>query len=469
MTNLHDLDAAALAAAFADGSATPVDALDAVLARCEAVNPAVNAVCALDIPGARAAAEASALRWSGRAPRGPLDGIPVTVKDLTPARGMPLRLGTPGSSPEPLEFDAPAVARLREAGAVIFAKTTTSEFGVQIVTETALTGLTRNPWNLSHHAGGSSGGAGAAVAAGIGPLALATDGGGSIRIPSGWCGVVGFKPSFKRVPTGGGEGFGSLANTGPIARTVRDAAAMLNVMAQRPEIDWQGMETAATDYTANLTGGLAGLRIAFSPDLGICEVDPQVAARLVDAVALLRAQGAEVEEIAVPPMEGYVSPEGYSIHGIQWICALQRSLSRLPPAMLDQVAPEIRKLAAIADDIPLSVYTDALATRERMAQEMHMLVGRYDALVLPTFHVPAPPAPGMPASIQGTPPLTSWANQTMQPALSVPCGLTDAGLPVGLQIVARRYADAMVLRIGAGYEAARGRFPAPVIADAVDA
>lgn len=453
------LDAARLVAGYADGSLSPVEVLSAVLDRLAAVDGRINAFRETDAEAALLAARQAERRWRDRAPLGPLDGVPVSVKDLTPVAGMATLFGSRSVDPKALSgVDAPAVARLREAGAVLFGKTTTSEFGFKIVTECSLTGSTRNPWRLSHHAGGSSGGAGAAVAAGIGPLALASDGGGSIRIPAAWCGVVGFKPSYKRVPTAGGEGAGSLATLGPIARTVADAARMLTVIAQGCREDWQGMESCGTDFAAGLAEGVRGLRIAFSRDLGIVDLAPGIAAPVEAAVRILADLGAEVEEIEVPAMADYLEQ---GIHGTQWLVRMARLVAELPPERRELLDPDYRALAAIGAGIPTQALVAAQAGRERLGAEMHRLLLRYDLLATSTFHVPAPPAPGLPESLAGPPPLTSWCNQTMQPALSLPCGFTGEGLPVGLQLVARRYADTLVLRAGAAYEAARGAFPMP--------
>jgi aspartyl-tRNA(Asn)/glutamyl-tRNA(Gln) amidotransferase subunit A len=270
--------------------------------------------------------------------------------------------------------------------------------------------------------------------------------------------VVGFKPSYKRVPTAGGEGFGTLSNLGPIARCVADAARMLTVMAQGCRNDWQGMESCGTDYAAGLDGDLRGLKVGFSRDLGIVELAPGVAAPVDAAVRVLADLGAEIEDIEVPAMADYLER---SIHGIQWIVAMARMVDNMTPEQREMLDPDLLELARAGADIPTQVYVGALVGREKLAAEMHRLLLQYDLLVTPTFHVPAPAAPGLPQELRGPPPLTSWCNQTMQPAATVPCGFTPEGLPVGVQFIARRYADTLVLRAAAVYEAARGPFPIP--------
>jgi aspartyl-tRNA(Asn)/glutamyl-tRNA(Gln) amidotransferase subunit A len=440
---------------------SPVEILSAVLQRADAVQGTLNPLAAVDPEGAMAAARESEARWQAGQPLGPLDGVPITVKDLMPTANMPTRLGSREIGVDTIpRVDAPAAARCREAGAILFAKATTSEFGNKIVTESPLNGITRNPWNPARSSGGSSGGSAVAVAAGLGPVAIATDGGGSVRIPSCWCGVVGFKPSYKRVPTLAMESFGSLSNVGPIARSVTDAARLLTVMAGPFTGDWQATPHDGRDYRHGLEDGVRGLRIAYSPDLGIAEVQDDIAAAVAACAKVFSDLGAIVEPAAVDPLQGYVESR---LHSIQWMVNLAHFLGQFTPEERALVDPDTLELAKIGEGLPASALAGALSARERLGREMHAFLTRYDLLICPTFHVEAPAVPGMPSHLQEAPRFTSWCNQTMQPAASVPCGFTRSGLPVGLQIVGRRYNDALVLRAAAAYETARGPFPMPKV------
>ena len=255
-----------------------------MLARIEQLNPKLNAF-RLVSETALEDAKASEARWTAGQPRGLLDGVPVSIKDIILTKGWPTLRGSKTIDPKgPWNDDAPATARLREHGAVLLGKTTTPEFGWKGVTDSPLTGITRNPWNTAKTPGGSSGGAAAAVAAGMGPLAVGTDGGGSIRIPCSFTGLFGIKPSFGRVPAWPLSPFGTVAHVGPMTRSVADAALMLNVIAQPDARDWHALPYDPRDWRMGLDGGVADLRIAYSPDLGYAKVDPEVAALVKKAV-----------------------------------------------------------------------------------------------------------------------------------------------------------------------------------------
>ena len=449
----------ALTEGYRSRAFSPVEVMKAVLARAAELQPVLNPLAAIDEEGALAEARDSEARWLSGTPCGVLDGVPVSVKDLMPTKNMPTRQGSRAVAPNAIpRIDAPPVARCREAGAILFAKTTTSEFGNKIVTESPLNGITRNPYDRNRTSGGSSGGSAVAVATGLGPVAIATDGGGSIRIPSAWCGVVGFKPSYKRVPTFGGESPGSLSNVGPIARSVADAALLLNVMAQPFAGDWQATPPDGRDYRHGLNDGVRGWRIAFSPNLGIATVQEDITAAVAAAARTFAEAGATVEETEVPSLAGYVESR---LHSIQWMVNLAQLLKQFTPEQHALIDPDTVELARIGSELPASVLADALAAREKLGREMHAFFADHDLLICPTFHVEAPRVPGLPAELREAPRFTSWCNQTMQPAASVPCGLTRSGLPIGLQIVGRRYDDARVLRAAAVYEVARGAFPGP--------
>jgi aspartyl-tRNA(Asn)/glutamyl-tRNA(Gln) amidotransferase subunit A len=459
MTEIHELTAVELVTHYRSKALSPVMVMKHTLERLAAFDPHVNAFRETDVEGALADAARSEARWRQEESWGALDGVPVSVKDMVPTKGMATRFGSKTSAADLLrDVDSPAIAALREAGAIIFGKTTTSEFGNKIVTESPLTGVTRNPWDLSRSSGGSSGGSGVAVALGIGPLSVGTDGGGSIRIPSCWNGTFGLKPSYKCVPTNGGEGYTRLSNVGPMARCVEDAALMLTVVVRRRREDWDAMPDDGCNYMTDLDGGVRGLRIAFSPDLGLVSVEPGIAGQVKRAVSMFEDLGAQVQEVSVSPLKDYLES---NIHSVQWIVNLAQTIRRLSPVQRALVDPDVLALAEVGETVPTAVFADALAKRHQLGQNMHMFFRNHDLLITPTFHIGAPKVPGLPPALRQAPPLTSWVNQTMQPAASIPCGLTPEGMPVGLQIVGRRYADALVLRACRAFEQARGPFPMP--------
>src|SRR5437763_5096127 len=276
---------------------SPVEAAEALFARLDKLQPKLNAFCIVDRDGAMAAARASEERWRRGAPQGVLDGVPVTIKDLVLMRGFPTRRGSHLVEPVPDAEDAPATARLREAGAVILGKTTTPEFGWKAIGDSPLTGITRNPWNLERTPGGSSAGAAAACAAGIAPLNLGTDGAGSIRIPAAFTGIFGIKATFGRIPAYPASPLGLLSNVGPMTRHVRDAALMLNVLSRPDHRDPYALPPEGRNWLDGIDGGVRGLKIAYSPDLGYARVDPEIAAACADAARQFEALGASVEEI----------------------------------------------------------------------------------------------------------------------------------------------------------------------------
>src|SRR3954471_8029665 len=256
---------------------SPVEAAEALLARAEALQPKLNAFCLIDRDGAVAAARAAERRWRKGEPLSPLDGVPVTIKDLVMMRGFPTRRGSRMIDPVPDAEDGPAVARLREAGAVILGKTTTPEFGWKAIGDSPLTGITRNRGNLAGRPGGGGAAPAAACAAGIAPLHIGSDGAGSIRIPSAFTGIFGIKATFGRVPAHPASPMGLLSNVGPMTRSVRDAALMLNVLARPDHRDPYALPPERRMYLDGIEDGVSGWRIAYSPDLGYANVDPEIA------------------------------------------------------------------------------------------------------------------------------------------------------------------------------------------------
>ena len=298
-TDLTRCTATELLALYRNGSASPVEVTRAVLDRIDRVNPTFNAFCYLAPDEALSAAAASEARWMRSEPAGPLDGVPVSVKDLVLTRGWPTLRGSHTVDPDQTwDVDAPATARLRDAGAVLLGKTTTPEFGCKGETNSDLTGITRNPWDPTKTSGGSSGGTAAAVAAGLGPLGIGTDGAGSVRIPAAFCGNVGLKPSFGRVPAYPPSPFGTVSHLGPHTMSVTDAALMMNTLSRPDNRDWTSLPYADVDHLAGLDDGIAGWRVAYSPALGyVDDVHPDVSDAVDAAVRALADLGAHVEQI----------------------------------------------------------------------------------------------------------------------------------------------------------------------------
>ncbi|MFG1477977.1 amidase [Xanthobacter sp. V4C-4] len=442
--DLHDLSAPQLAALYRSRAVSPVEVTSHLLDRIDRFQPTVNAFALVDRASALAAARASERRWAEGAPLGPVDGVPAALKDLLWVKGWPTRRGSLAVDPDqPWDEDSPAAARLRAAGAVLLGKTTTSEFGWKGLADSPLTGITRNPWNLAHTPGGSSGGAAAAAALGLAPLQVATDGGGSTRLPAAFSGVFGFKPSFGRVPGYPSAHTGTLFHVAPLTRTVADAAALLEIIAQPDPRDWHALPPQTIDWTGALEAGVAGLRIAFSPTLGFAEVDPEIAETVAGAVRLLEAGGAIVEEVD----PGIADPR--PIFRTLWSAAAARLLATLPQQRRHLVEPGLAEIAAQGGTIGVVEYLGALEAREALGRRLALFHERYDLLVTPTTARAAPLADSDGAGGPARPvpsPFTSPFNLTQQPAASVPVGLTAAGLPIGLQLVAAKYRDDRVLR-----------------------
>jgi aspartyl-tRNA(Asn)/glutamyl-tRNA(Gln) amidotransferase subunit A len=464
------LGASELVAAYAAGSLSPTEVTAAILRRIEAVNPVINAFCLVDAEGAMAQAGASAERWRRHEPAGPLDGVPVTVKDLIDARGWPTLKGSLTIDPAgPWENDAPVVARLRESGAVLLGKTTTPEFGWRGSTDSPLTGITRNPWRLDRTPGGSSGGAVAALAAGLGPLGLGTDGGGSIRIPAAFTGTVGIKAQFGRVPAHPHSPMGTVAHVGPQARNVRDCALMLGVLAGHDDRDWLALPGPAPDWVGDLERSLAlgvgsrplaSLRIGFSPRLRHARyVDPRIEAAVAAAARRLEELGAVVEE-ADPDI-----PDGEHAFRVHWFSSARHLLHGLPPEKFALLDPGLRDVVDQAAQYTLSDFLDAQAVRAAIAHGMALYTRRFDLLLTPAtavlpFEVGlyAPPRPAALGPVANhdwawwTP--FSWPfNLTQQPAIVLPCGFSDDDLPIAMQLVAPRHREDLCFRAAAAYEA----------------
>ena len=454
---LAECSAGTLLQLFRSGAASPLEATREVLARIERLNPQLNAFCLVDGEAALQSARESEARWRRGAPMGPLDGVPVSIKDLILTRGWPTRRGSRTVDvAQPWEVDAPVTARLREAGAVLLGKTTTPEFGCKGETNSPLTGITRNPWDLRRTPGGSSGGTAAAVAAGLGPLSVGTDGAGSVRIPAAFCGTFGLKPSFGRVPAYPMSPFGSVAHLGPHTMSVADAALMMNVISQPDARDWSSLPADGRDYRVGLEDGVRGLRIAYSPTLGYARnVHPEVAAAVEQAVMALAALGAVVE--AVDP--GITDP--LDICTGLWFLGAYTVWSGLSPAQQAVCDPDFQAQAALGARLSALEVQQLHLRRGALGSQLRQFMQRFDLIATPAVAVPAFEArpaghsPMSPADMLGWTPFSYPFNLSQQPAASIPCGLTSDGLPIGLQLVGPMFGDALVLRACRAYESLR--------------
>lgn len=455
MSETAFLTAAELARLYRERELSPVEATRAALAQIERHNPRVNAFCLVDEESALAAARDSEGRYAQAAPRSRLDGVPASVKDLILTRGWPTLRGSRVVDPDQAwEADAPSTARLREAGAVLLGKTTTPEYGWKGVTDSPLTGVTRNPWNPERTPGGSSGGAAAAIVLGMGRLATGTDGGGSVRIPAAFSGIFGFKATFGRVPAWPISPFGTLANVGPMTSTVEDAALMLDVISAPDHRDPLTLPQTGYDFADNIDGGvegLRGLRIAFSPDFGYAKLHPEVREAAERAARGFEELGASVE--CEDP--GFDDPLDY--FNVHWYAGAAKALAAYTAEQRKLMDPGLVEIVEEGERYSLMQYLEAVQGRGELGILMGDFHRRYDLLLTPTMPIPAFEAgvesPGVKERWTNWTPFSYPFNLTQQPAATVPCGFAE-GMPVGLQLVGARHADALVLRAARAYEAA---------------
>ncbi|MBL8706863.1 MAG: amidase [Rhodospirillales bacterium] len=460
-TRIERMSAIELLSRYRRKTLSPVEATKAVLAQIDRLNPTYNAYCLVDHAAALKSARASEKRWMRGKPVGPLDGVPVGLKDLMLTKGWPTLRGSKAIDPnQAWDEDAPSTDRLREAGAVFLGKTTTPEFGWKGVTDSVLTGVTRNPWDKSKTPGGSSGGASAALAAFMGPLMTGSDGGGSIRIPAAFTGVYGIKGSFGRVPAYPASPFGTVSHIGPMTRTVADSALMLQVMAQPDWRDWYQLESTGVDYTKGLNKGVKGLKIGYSPDLGYAKVDPEVAKAIADGAKLFQRLGAKVEE--VDPSGGTsVFKDSHETFQAHWFAGAANLLSRYSAKQRSQMDSGLQAAAEGGAKYSLLEYMAAVKRREDLGTQMNKFHETYDLLLTPAMPIAAfeagievPKGSGLTRWTEWTP-FSYPFNLTRQPAASIPCGFTRAGLPIGLQLVGPLYGEAVVLRASRAFEEAR--------------
>ena len=436
---------------------SPVEAMEAILGRIAAVNPRVNAFAHLAADRAMDQARAAEAALLGGGPIGPLHGVPVTIKDLAITKDMPTQFGTlmlKGNQPTE---DTVMVTRLQAAGAIVIGKTTTSEYGWKGVSESPLTGITHNPWKHGYNAGASSAGAGAAAAAGFGPLHQGSDGAGSIRMPSHFCGVFGLKPSFGRVPAYPVNAGDYTSHNGPMTRTVADAALFLAVTAGAHPDDHTSLEAGPADYLGRLHEGVRGKRIAYSPDLGHARVDPDVAALVKAAAQRFTELGAHVEEVPIP-----WGPQGAELVRLFWPAHMTRLVPKLPE-WESRMDPGLVACIRAGEKVSIDTYQLARERKYAYVAAIHRWFENWDLLLTPAVSVAAFPAERLnPAHWpQHDWDWVQWAefsypfNMAWNPAASVPCGFTAEGLPVGLQIVGRRFDDLSVLQASAAFEAAQ--------------
>ncbi|MCJ1960439.1 amidase [Novosphingobium mangrovi (ex Hu et al. 2023)] len=448
---LADLTGVELAESFAAGSLSPVEVAEDVLARAERLEPHVCATYALEPEAVRAQARASEARWHKGAPLSVIDGIPVTLKELIATKGTPKPVGTAAGDMTPQTHDAPPAQRMREAGAVLLAKTTVPDYGMLSSGLSSFHKLARNPWDLSRNPGGSSAGAGAAAAAGYGPFHVGTDIGGSVRLPAGWCGIFAHKPSNGRIPIDPPY-IGRVA--GPMTRTVADAALMMTHLSLPDRRDFMDLPYQELPWR-QLEGDVAGLRIGLMLEAGCgSPTEPEVAEAVTEAARLFEHGGAIVE-----PVEPFMTPD--MLDGLDrfWRARFYAEMRDLPPEKYDLILEYIRKWVEPAAHYDgMEVYTgfdQIIQMRER-----GRAYNDYDLLLSPVAPMPAFPAelaspvndPMRPFEHIG---FTVPYNMTEQPASSINCGYTREGLPIGLQIVGRRFEDMAVLRASAWYEKAR--------------
>ena len=454
ITRIESATAAELLRAYRAQTISPVDVVENSLRRIERLDPDLNAFYEVHAEAARQAARDSEARWHAGTPCGLLDGVPTSTKDALLTKGSPTYRGSAANDAElkTWDIDAPCVARLKEHGAIILGRTTMPDFGMLASGASSKHGVTRNPWDRTRTPGGSSAGAAASIAAGINPIAVGTDIVGSIRLPASFCGLVGHKPSQGRVPYYFPSSPSMVA--GPMARTVEDAALLFNVISLPDARDFTALPYDGTDYVAALEGEVAAACVGVLLDIGLgSDADPEVCAFVEQAARAFMKLGCTVKRIATPFRRGDERPveDFYRVR-----CYTE----------FQQYAPERRRQAPVierwtaraATMDAVAVYRAYLTILQLRERTLQMMDG-FDFLLLPSVPVPAFAAelPGLDQDRIFDPWVNTFLfNLTEQPASSINCGFTSTGLPVGLQIVGRRFDDVGVLRMTRAYERAQG-------------
>ena len=445
-SELCALSATELVALIREKHVLPSEITRAVLDRIQAVNPQLNAYCTIESETAMAAADRLDEAVQRGDALGPLCGVPISIKDILYVRDSRTTFGSRLFADHVTREDAPAIDRLRKAGAIFVGRTNTPEFGFKGVTDNRLFGATRNPWNPALTSGGSSGGAAVAVATGMGPVGIGTDGGGSIRIPASFCGLVGLKASFGRIPNYPATAVDSLRHTGPLTRTVADAALVLEVMAGADERDPSSLGGAVSNYPRLIEQGIDGWRVGFSADLGFADVDPEVRRICSAACQSLSAAGARVADVELDWRDPYDCWNVFFYGGIGGL------LARRLESEGDLLDPGLRTIVMAGSKLRAEQLVDAQFQRNGFWHQVHPCFRELRLLVTPTLAVPPFPLGqddadpiGQASRPLGWTPFTYPFNLTGHPAVSVPCGFTQSGLPVGLQIVGARFDDLGVL------------------------
>ncbi|HDZ57212.1 MAG TPA: amidase [Pseudomonas xinjiangensis] len=453
--DILQMSAVELLEQYRNRTLSPVESASAMLDQIERLDTHTNGFCLVDRDTTLGFAREAEQRYQNGSTQGLLDGVPVAVKDVFLTPMWPTVRGSKTVDPaSTMNKSAPATAALARHGYVPIGKTTTPELGWKGVTDNPINGPTNNPWNPEKTAGGSSGGSGVAVALGMAPLALGTDAGGSIRIPAAFCGVVGLKPSFGEVPHWPASPFGTLAHAGPMTWTVEDCALMMNVISEADHRDTNAVPRRHIDYLANLKNSIKGLKIAYSPNLGYVDVNPEVEAAVAEAAKVFEALGADVARVD-PGFSDPLAAFGHLFYG--GAANAMRDLGPKKRALMD---PELVKVAEKAARLSMLDYmgavNESMALRERMAN-FHQ---KYDLLLTPSLPLTAfQTGREVPEDWPSTrwptwTPFTYPFNMTGQPGLSVPCGFDIQGLPISLQLVGARYNDALVLQAGYAYQQA---------------
>ncbi|AWZ23686.1 amidase [Rhodococcus pyridinivorans] len=442
------MTAVELVSAFSSGELSPVEVTRAVLDRIAAHDREINSFCLVDEEKALDQARRSEERWRTGYSKGLLDGVPISIKDVFLTDGWPTLRGSQAiDENQDWNVDSPVAARLREDGMVLVGKTTTPEIAWKAVTDSALYGVTTNPVDTTKTAGGSSGGSAAAVAAGFGPCSVGTDGGGSIRIPASFCGVVGFKPTHGRIPIFPASPFGPLAHAGPITRTVEDAALLTDILALPDPRDPTALAPPLTTFRGGLNREVVGMDVAYSKTLGYVDVDPEVGEIVDRAVRVLDEAGLRVT--AADP--GF--PDPLDAFENLWSAGAATMLKTFPEGTRDKVDPGLGRVWSHGEQLGAVDYLEARAVAAAVGITMGIFHQRYNVLITPTMPIPAfeaghdvPPDSSLTSWPQWTP-FTYPFNLTQQPAISIPVGTTSAGLPVGLQIVGPRHSDDLLLAV----------------------
>ena len=453
----HGVDA--LSEGYADGTLSPVEVTEAVLERVRALDPELGAFVLVDEDRARQDARASAERWRAGTAYGPLDGVPATIKDLSLVTGWPTRKGATWTDDAPATEDSPVVARLREAGSVLVGKTTTPEMGWKGLCDSPLSGDTRNPWDVTRTPGGSSGGAAVAAVTGMGVLHVGSDGGGSIRMPSAFCGTVGLKATHAKVALYPPGGSGLLSHVGPIARSVRDVAFMMSAIGTP---DWRDIYPTQSDDASWLDGledGVVGMRIAYSPTYGRADVDPEIAAATARTVRVLEHLGARVDEVDPD------YPDCREAFLTLWDAALGRAVAHLTAAQRAAIDPGLAATWERGKELSAFEMLEADAVRAEVTLAFSRLLTQYDVLVSPQLPITAFPLgsdvadPATQTHWVDWTPFTFPLNLSRHPAATVPIGRSSAGLPMAMQIVGAHFDERTVLQVARAVEKAQ---PLPV-------